>query len=759
MAENQERLIPDESERQIPVFTVLKNNCILKNIFLLDNPPSISSSVAENADQESEIEEVLVVGRHPDCNIKLEHPSISRFHLRIHSKPSARSLFVTDLSSVHGTWISGKRVEPEVKIKLNEGDMLHLGASSRLYQLNWVPLSSAYDTDKPFVPQLDAADSVEEETEEAVYQDENSLSYENDQVQTFSDDLEGIELLFSDENLGLSMQKMSPSASLIPENLQDSLSDKEEVENNSSPGIYYQENENSSPRVLFPSASPRTVSPPGNMEISGVKSEKELGLSIWARRGKPESVKIDTSQSRGKSARISMSSSVKSLFLENHKNELILKDNFAVPDHEEHIFTPDKENYSPKSLLNRSLKSPISSVDQDEEEIFTPDKENMTPNTRLLRSMKNIGILEEVKCPKSYRSSPLKSADNSKMYKGEALLPSFDKECQKQRVFQERKTKSSASKIYGSLKRQSTILTARSDRDPFRPLPVNSTSNNKADSNPSVREVTVRCSKSISYPEYEEVNHSRVNTTKVEKKWVIIVDTACLLNRKSRKELQLLQGLKGTSLIIPKIVVRELDCMLRRGIFFKRTTEVSAALKWIEECMANAKGWIHVQTSAEEGKLVPPTPPASPHWLSEDKGPFSVGSTPFSPYTSQEIVTPTAEDHILECALFFKRIKNDGQLVLLTDDITLKIKAMAEGVVCETAEEFRGSLVNPFSARFLFTNSSPRGPTWSCEDDAVLKEKFYPSPTKKLSKSGEGVKGLKLILLHNSNFRQNTPVS
>lgn len=85
------------------MFTVLKNNCILKNIFVLDNPPPISSSSsvleAGDSNQESDIEEILLVGRHPDCNIKLEHPSISRFHLRIHSKPSSRSLFVTDLSS------------------------------------------------------------------------------------------------------------------------------------------------------------------------------------------------------------------------------------------------------------------------------------------------------------------------------------------------------------------------------------------------------------------------------------------------------------------------------------------------------------------------------------------------------------------------------------------------------------------------------------------------------------------------------------
>lgn len=117
--------------------------------------------------------------------------------------------------------------------------------------------------------------------------------------------------------------------------------------------------------------------------------------------------------------------------------------------------------------------------------------------------------------------------------------------------------------------------------------------------------------------------------------------------------------------------------MVRRASFLSRMTEASAALQWIEECMATTKWWIHVQSSAEESSLVPPTPRASAHWFSEDRGAFSVGSIPFSPCTLQEIVTPTAADHILESALFFKQTKS-GQFVLLSDDVTLKIKAMAE---------------------------------------------------------------------------------
>ncbi|KAL0351386.1 UNVERIFIED_CONTAM: FHA domain-containing protein PS1 [Sesamum calycinum] len=471
-------------------------------------------------------------------------------------------------------------------MKLNDSDTLRLGASSRLYRLNWVPLSSAYDLDKPFMPQLDAADTIEEDDDEVMDQDENSLSYRNDHVETLSENMEGLEVLFSNEDLGSSIQKVSPTAPLVAKDLNNSFSNDEEAVNNSSPGICSQENElfSSQPcQFEKENSTPKAVS----TETSGMNSDKISGLSIWSRRGKPESVKIETSRSRGSYPRINMTSQI----------------------------------------------------------------------------------------------IPLKSTNNSKMYQYEPLLPTLDKAGQHRQVLQEWRPIS-----HGRSKKQPVVLKARADRDPFNPLSVNSTSNkNKAISKPSVHEDTERGSRSINCPDWIQVHHSH----------------------KSRKELQLLQGLRGTTLVIPRIVVRELDCMLRRGSFFTRMTEVSAALQWIEECMAVAKWWIHIQSSADESQLIPPTPPASPHWSSEDK------------------------DHILECALFFKQTRKNGQLVLLSDDVTLKIKAMAE----------------------------TWGPTWSCVDDVVLKEKYYPSPSKKLSKSGEGAKGLKLILLHNSKFRQINPVS
>ena len=86
----------DENEKKIPVFTVLKNNAILKNIFVIDQPPP---GISEPERPEHVLEEILMVGRHPDCNIMLTHPSISRFHLQIYSNPTLQKLSVMDLSS------------------------------------------------------------------------------------------------------------------------------------------------------------------------------------------------------------------------------------------------------------------------------------------------------------------------------------------------------------------------------------------------------------------------------------------------------------------------------------------------------------------------------------------------------------------------------------------------------------------------------------------------------------------------------------
>lgn len=226
-------------------------------------------------------------------------------------------------------------------------------------------------------------------------------------------------------------------------------------------------------------------------------------------------------------------------------------------------------------------------------------------------------------------------------------------------------------------------------------------------------------------------------------------------------------------------VIRELDCMKQHERWYQKMPKASSALQWIKDCMVRTSWWIHVQNSSET-LPVPPTPPASPRLQ------FTENSMAFSVFGGlTEILSPTAEDHILDCALLFKRIKTDGHLVLLSNNTTLKIKAMAEviqflcyqselnqhgclsnkwnlflgwfqGLLCETPVEFRESLVNPFSKRFLWVDSSPRGSTWSLSEEMSFTQNYYDQlpNTRKVNMAAENAKGLKLILLHNSHYRQ-----
>lgn len=99
--------------------------------------------------------------------------------------------------------------------------------------------------------------------------------------------------------------------------------------------------------------------------------------------------------------------------------------------------------------------------------------------------------------------------------------------------------------------------------------------------------------------------------------------------------------------------------------------------------MMNSKWWIHIQSSAEEGWAIAPTPRASPFSLDESSENFPMFTNnsvhcSFSHNPSVELVSPTIEDRILEYALLVRKRNINAQVVLLSNDVSLKIKAMAE---------------------------------------------------------------------------------
>jgi hypothetical protein len=67
-------------------------------------------------------QEDLVIGRHPDCDVVVSHPTVSRCHARLTFRDGGWIL--QDLESTNGTTLNGRRVG---RCRLRPGDQLALG--------------------------------------------------------------------------------------------------------------------------------------------------------------------------------------------------------------------------------------------------------------------------------------------------------------------------------------------------------------------------------------------------------------------------------------------------------------------------------------------------------------------------------------------------------------------------------------------------------------------------------------------------------
>ena len=87
-----------------------------------DGGSGAGSIVLPNGDRFSLTDSIITVGRHPDSNMVLADPNVSRNHAEI--RPKGDRYEVVDLASTNGTRVNGVRVDTQI---LQDGDEITFG--------------------------------------------------------------------------------------------------------------------------------------------------------------------------------------------------------------------------------------------------------------------------------------------------------------------------------------------------------------------------------------------------------------------------------------------------------------------------------------------------------------------------------------------------------------------------------------------------------------------------------------------------------
>ena len=86
-----------DGDAPIAAFAVSKAGVVLKRIFL--NAPPAAEAAPRGGEGDEEEDPPVTVGRHPDCHVLVDHPSVSRFHLQLRARRRQSRITVTDLRS------------------------------------------------------------------------------------------------------------------------------------------------------------------------------------------------------------------------------------------------------------------------------------------------------------------------------------------------------------------------------------------------------------------------------------------------------------------------------------------------------------------------------------------------------------------------------------------------------------------------------------------------------------------------------------
>ena len=73
------------------------------------------------------------IGRSRDCDVVVDDANVSRRHAEI--RPGPHGWTVADLGSTNGTRVNGRRVDPNRPQSIKPGDVIELGTSRAIFEL------------------------------------------------------------------------------------------------------------------------------------------------------------------------------------------------------------------------------------------------------------------------------------------------------------------------------------------------------------------------------------------------------------------------------------------------------------------------------------------------------------------------------------------------------------------------------------------------------------------------------------------------
>jgi pSer/pThr/pTyr-binding forkhead associated (FHA) protein len=98
-----------------------------------DNPRLVVNTPEKTWQTSLEVD-VLTIGRHPDSDVFLDSPKVSRQHGRIERRND--SFIIRDLDSLNGTWMRGERIQEGT---LQSGDSIQIGDARLVFKAGFSP--------------------------------------------------------------------------------------------------------------------------------------------------------------------------------------------------------------------------------------------------------------------------------------------------------------------------------------------------------------------------------------------------------------------------------------------------------------------------------------------------------------------------------------------------------------------------------------------------------------------------------------------